>query len=68
MPPPLPPKEPPKGVSYREFRQISNQQPSCDISDFESALIASIQHQQSGASTSCYATAVGGSFLPEGPW
>ena len=67
-PPPEKPKKKASGLSYREFRRIAREQAVCDTSDFEKALIASIQHQQSGNSTSCYATAVQKSLLPNGPW
>lgn len=66
-PPPLP-KKAKSGVSYREFRRVALTQPVCDTSDFESAMVASIQHQQSGSSTSYYATAVERTLLPSGPW
>lgn len=67
-PPPSLPKKAKSGVSYREFRRVARMQLVCDTSDFESALVASIQHQQSGSSTSYYATAVERTLLPSGPW
>jgi len=67
LPPPEKTKKKASGPSYLEFRRVAREQAVCDTSDFKKALIASIQHQQSGNSTSCYDTAVKKSLLPNGP-